>query len=316
MVMLTGFLGSGKTTFLRELLECLPAQKLTANVILNDYENAELDAETIQEKAATIAPLSASCACCGGLEDLVNFALAAQSTTDDVLLVELNGTADPIPLLETFTLLESKLRFRPRWQVAIIDACQFGHRGEFHELEVQQITTASHFFISHTETASSSRHNEVLEQVKRINPHASQTTPLRIAKHLAEIIADAQPSIICASSAAEAKPKRRSHGHRLSHAFTGCQILLPPIVHHQQIISWLRALPDSVIRAKALVTTFEIDHCRHLFERVGTDRFPDPISLPISDRVPPSTICIGPNLHPQQLLKLASTHFGSLVSIP
>ena len=97
MVMITGFLGAGKTTFLRELLEHLPCQHLTADVILNDYENAELDSETIQGKADSIVPLSASCACCGGFDDMIQLCLAVQKTRSDVLLVELNGTADPIP---------------------------------------------------------------------------------------------------------------------------------------------------------------------------------------------------------------------------
>jgi CobW/HypB/UreG, nucleotide-binding domain len=214
MVMITGFLGAGKTSFLRELLEHLPSHHLTADVILNDYENAELDAETIHGKAGSIAALSASCACCGGFDDLIKLSLAAQEARSDVLLVELNGTADPISLLETFTLLESKLRFRPRWQIAILDASQFGHRGMYDELELAQLQTASHYVLTHTDQVSKSRRDDVL---------------------------------------------------------------FPARVRTPKITAWLRSLPDTVIRAKALVTTPEKPDCRQLFERVGLDFLPGPI---------------------------------------
>jgi len=316
MVMLTGFLGAGKTTLLRKLLEHLPSQYLTADVILNDYENAELDAETIQGKADTIAPLSASCACCGGFDDLIQLCLAAQKTRSDVLLMELNGTADPVPLLETFTLLESKLRFWPRWQIAIIDASRFGQRGDYNELELEQLQTASHYVLTHTDRITKSRREEVLLQIRHFNPHASRTNAARISTHLARTVADATPAIFRSEVSTAYRPQTHSHAHHLSHSFTGCQILLPSPVRTSEIKDWLQALPETVIRAKTLVTTPEKPGCRQLFERVGTDFLPEPIEVPISKNVPPSAICIGPKLDPQELLQLAIKHFGSNVTLP
>jgi G3E family GTPase len=316
MVMLTGFLGAGKTTFLRELLEHLPSQHLTADVILNDYENAEIDAETIQGKAESIAPLSASCACCGGFDDLIQLCLAAQKTRSDVLLMELNGTADPVPLLEIFTLLESKLQFRPRWQIAIIDASQFGQRGDYNELELEQLQTASHFVLTHTDRVSESRRDEVLAQIRHFNPHASRTTAARISTHLASTIAEATPAIFRSESNPAQRPHIHTHAHHLSHSFTGCKILLPARVRTSEITHFLRALPQTVIRAKALVSTPEKPDCRQLFERVGLDFLPDPLEVPISSKVPPSAICIGPKLDPQKLLELAIQHLGPNVTLP
>ncbi len=316
MVMITGFLGAGKTTFLRDLLEHLPSQHLTADVILNDYENAELDSETIQGKADSIAPLSASCACCGGFDDLIRLCLAVQKTRSDVLLVELNGTADPIPLLETFTLLENKLRFRPRWQIAIIDAHEFGRRGSYDELEIEQLQTASHFVLTHTDRVSKRRRDDVLLQIRHVNPHASRTTAARISSHLALAIANASPVLLRGESSPPHRPHTHSHAHALSHSFTGCQILLPSRVRTSEITSFLHALPEAVIRAKALVSTPEKPDCRQLFERIGNDFLPDPIEVPISGKVPPSAICIGPKLDPHEILNIAVHHFGPNVILP
>ena len=135
LLFITGFLGAGKTTLLRALLNKFNQLDQTADVILNDFENAEIDAATLPKSKASIFPLAASCACCDSLDDLVKLCLAAQKSEGDALLIELNGTADPLPLLETFTLLEEKMPFAPRWQVAVVDARHWGQRKQFDALE-------------------------------------------------------------------------------------------------------------------------------------------------------------------------------------
>ncbi|MDP4792509.1 MAG: CobW-like GTP-binding protein, partial [Verrucomicrobiales bacterium] len=67
LLFLTGFLGAGKTTLLRALLNEYRESGRSADVILNDFENAELDASTLPPGAAPIAPIAPiapSCACC------------------------------------------------------------------------------------------------------------------------------------------------------------------------------------------------------------------------------------------------------------
>jgi len=315
MVLLSGFLGAGKTTSLRSLLGHLPGHRLSADVILNDYENADLDAETLQEKVASIAPLSASCACCSGLDDLVKLAITAQATRSDVLLVELNGTADPVPLLESFTLLERKLKLRPRWQVVVIDGRNFGRRGEYNELEIQQLQTASHYILSHTDSISKERREEVQSQVRRLNPHASRTTAGRLSTSLATVVADSGP-LVLSHEKQNLPTKPRTRGHHLAHSFTGCQMLLPAKVRAGQMMDWLASLPETVIRAKALVTLAEQPGCRQLFERVGSDFIPEPTEVPIMGKVPPSAIFIGPKLEPKELLLHAQEYLGPTVSIP
>ena len=91
----------------RELLSDFTEQGVTADVILNDIANAELDAESINAKhAGSIIPLSASCACCESLEELLALCQTASKSEGDLLLLELNGTADPLVLLQNFWLLK------------------------------------------------------------------------------------------------------------------------------------------------------------------------------------------------------------------
>lgn len=45
LIIIVGFLGSGKTTYLKKLLPLLSNLGIEPHVIINDYENASIDAE-------------------------------------------------------------------------------------------------------------------------------------------------------------------------------------------------------------------------------------------------------------------------------
>lgn len=189
MLLLTGFLGAGKTTFLRDMLAHLATREYRADVILNDRENAFIDKETLKGHAADISALTASCVCCDGYEDLVTMILKASESQHDILVIELNGTADPIPLQESFTLLESKFFLRPRWQICVIDARYFRKRRRFNDLESLQLETASHYFISHSSRLTEKEGAELEGAIKTINSGASRTTASLLVDALSQAIA-------------------------------------------------------------------------------------------------------------------------------
>ncbi|WP_411827631.1 GTP-binding protein [Luteolibacter sp. AS25] len=318
LLLLTGFLGAGKTTFLRKLLTALKPWQVNADVILNDYENAHIDAETLRDTAASVEAIAASCACCEGLEFLVDLSISANASRNDILLVEVNGTADPIPLLESFILLESKLRRNPRWQVCVIDARNLGNRGAYRSLEELQLETASHFHLSHADGISKIERNHLYERIRAINPTASEITPERMAEELAKAASRDMRLLL------DRKPPQRdrlfspipSKGRATAHQFTGCQILLPDRLSRSSIWSWLAALPPSVIRAKALATVDGEPGIRRLFERVGVEIMGDPFEVPISPRVPASAILIGPDLDPDELLEITRRELGEECHLP
>lgn len=318
-LVIAGFLGAGKTTLLRNLLGALYDHDITSDVILNDYENAELDAETLRDKASAISPLSASCACCGGLEEMVNLALAAQDSHADCLLIELNGTADPIPLIETFTLLEDKIHLRPRWQITVIDARKFGRRNRWQNLEDIQLATSTHYLISHRDEVDEKRLAQVRDRVRKINPNARAILTPILASDIARAVAASRPLVRAVESIPSNQKdiySHKKHGHELTHAFNSCRILLPPLVKRASMRKWLLDLPPEVIRAKALVSLNESPDVRHLMERIGNDEIPYPLEVPISAKVPASAIFIGAGIDPKSILSITQSHFGAQCALP
>lgn len=325
MLMLTGFLGSGKTTLLRSILDELSRLGHLADVILNDRENAYIDRETLRDHAASVAALTGSCVCCDGLDELCRMILEAARSSHQLLLIELNGTADPLPLQETFTLLESKFFLHPRWQVCVIDARYFGQRSQFRELEKLQLETASHYYLSQTSNLTDLP--ALAEVVEKNNPLASRTTASELAGALSRVIHNNRGHRLTQIenkqgadfpfNAIPNLPKPHLHTrHQFAHEYTGCNIVFPAPVDSTLVLPWLEALPKSVIRAKALITVNSDLERRYLYERVGMDVSPHSIPVHSIDKVPCSGIFIGPDLQPNEILALSREMLHPLCHFP
>lgn len=306
-VLISGFLGAGKTTFLRNTLKHLAKNEVEADVILNDYANAEIDSESLRDHADSVKALAASCACCEGMEFLNDLVIETTQTSHDVLLVELNGTADPLPILESFTLMEDKFQLHPRWHVCVIDARSYGRRAHYNRLELLQLETASHYYISHADEVDAERLDKVRKKVQKRTPAAEE---IELESFLATLTLMAQRKkkmVANGTSAGEGEQSPQvslNPEHQLAHEFTACQFLLPEPIDPDLITAWFKSLPENVMRAKALVTP-DNQEKRLLFERIGMQMPPKPYSVSIRNTVPSSAVLIGPDLDLQQLLQQA-----------
>ncbi len=173
IVVLVGFLGAGKTTLLRKLLEQLLKDKWDTKVILNDYENATLDAQRFQDliESSQIEGMSGSCICCSGLAELRSSLNETKPRERGITLIEANGTTDACSLME-FMGVGLKEHFMPPVQISVVDAKLWQKRGEHNDLEKKQIQVSSLIVLSHLDGVSNERLNEVREDIKKANKHA------------------------------------------------------------------------------------------------------------------------------------------------
>ncbi|HKD74371.1 MAG TPA: GTP-binding protein [Ktedonobacterales bacterium] len=103
VAIVTGFLGSGKTTLISRILRD-PAFARTA-VIVNEFGEIGLDHELIASSDETLLALTTGCLCCAVRSDLVATLLDLQRRREagDIsfsrVLIETSGLADPAPIL-------------------------------------------------------------------------------------------------------------------------------------------------------------------------------------------------------------------------
>ena len=143
-------------------------------VILNDYENAYIDSQQLEdvEGSKSVNPLNGSCiCCCSGIHELRNYINLIQPREKGVTLIEANGTSDACSLMG-FLGVGLNERFLPPVQVSVVDVLNWQRRGEYNELEANQIQVSSLVVFSHTAGVSQERIEKVKSHVLELNPKA------------------------------------------------------------------------------------------------------------------------------------------------
>ena len=150
LVLIAGFLGAGKTTFLRALME---ERGIGFSVVVNDFENAEVDATRLRSFDAEVQPINGSCVCCSSLDEFMQTLGGIEVPPGGVLLVEVNGASDLMSLIAAITVRYECRRFTSPLQITMIDAQRWQQRGEHSELQHEQAQTSTHYMITHADGA-------------------------------------------------------------------------------------------------------------------------------------------------------------------
>ena len=106
IVMLTGYLGAGKTTILNNILA--NDQGIRAAVIVNDIGEVNVDASLIKEgglnQTDSLIPLTNGCICCTLSDDLAKQLGGIAASGDfDYIIIEASGICEPIPIAYTIS---------------------------------------------------------------------------------------------------------------------------------------------------------------------------------------------------------------------
>lgn len=113
ITLITGYLGSGKTTLINHILRNTKNHKMA--VIVNDIGEVNIDAELIEgngvvsSKDDNLVALSNGCICCTLKKDLINqLADLVKEQKFDHILIEASGICEPVPIAQTITYMEQE----------------------------------------------------------------------------------------------------------------------------------------------------------------------------------------------------------------
>ena len=111
ITVLTGYLGSGKTTLMNHILKNNKNKKIA--LIVNDIGEVNIDEELIQnsgyikkEDKGDVVPLSNGCICCTLKTDLLEQISSLIKTGKfDYILIEASGICEPLPIAQTISVM-------------------------------------------------------------------------------------------------------------------------------------------------------------------------------------------------------------------
>jgi cobalamin biosynthesis protein CobW len=128
VTVITGFLGAGKTTLIRHLMQNPQGKRLA--VLVNEFGTAGVDGDILKSCADENCPenniveLANGCICCTVADDFIPTieALMALPETPEHILIETSGLALPKPLLKAFDWPAIRSRITVDGVIALADA--------------------------------------------------------------------------------------------------------------------------------------------------------------------------------------------------
>lgn len=128
VTVVTGFLGAGKTTMIRHLLEKAAGRRLA--LIVNEFGDVGVDGEILRACGIDSCPdeniveLANGCLCCTVADDFIPAieALLSRTPRPDHIIVETSGLALPKPLVKAFDWPAVRAKLTVDGVVAVVDA--------------------------------------------------------------------------------------------------------------------------------------------------------------------------------------------------
>ncbi|AHC15433.1 CobW family GTP-binding protein [Salinispira pacifica] len=194
-LILSGFLGSGKTTLFRKLLAQAHKRRLDVRAIVNDMSELDIDGELIgntgiiEANASLLRSISSVV-----LSSEKGIAMLDQAIEEllsdgnpDLLIIETSGSCHPMPLIEYF---QNESRLMLCGVCVLVDSLMLSHdyddgRGLFPAMQknvvtqvrgtvnllVEQIMFCSHIMFSKADRLQDAQFQNIVSSVQEINPY-------------------------------------------------------------------------------------------------------------------------------------------------
>ena len=198
ITLLTGYLGSGKTTLINHILNNQEGYKVA--VIVNDIGEVNIDADLIAKGGVvnqtndSLVPLQNGCICCTLKVDLMQQIVDLIKTgTFDYILIEASGICEPIPIAQTITVLSDSTKQYGLPQICRLDnvvsvvdalrlATEFGcgdnlvkedlDEEDIENLIIQQIEFCNTIILNKIDEVSPEELARVKAIIKKLQPNA------------------------------------------------------------------------------------------------------------------------------------------------
>lgn len=173
VTVVTGFLGSGKTTLINHILKGQHGQKVA--VIVNEFGEIGIDGQLmVEEDEEQLVEFNNGCLCCTVRGDLVRTLDDLTQRADlDAVLIETTGIADPAPVASTFIVSdEIKSKFNLDAFVTVVDARNLERNLiDSHEAQ-EQVAFADIILLNKTDLVSPEEIARVEQRLRLLNPMA------------------------------------------------------------------------------------------------------------------------------------------------
>lgn len=171
---ITGFLGSGKTTLVNRILHENHGKKIA--VIVNEFGEISIDGQlVVRDDQAELVEFNNGCLCCTVRGDLIETLERLQERAGELegILIETTGLADPAPVASTFFVAdEVKSKIRLDAFVTMVDAVNLEMNLRQSPEAVEQVAFSDIVLVNKIDVASPEQVRSAEATVRKLNPLA------------------------------------------------------------------------------------------------------------------------------------------------
>ena len=171
ILVVSGFLGAGKTTFIQELVRRTGRDFA---IYENEYGQADIDARRLrQDSDLKVWESTENCICCSGKQDFATSVLTISNTIDpEYLIVEPTGVAKLQSILDNVNQVAWE-RISLLAPVTVVDAVSWqNQRTDFPEIFDNQLSAAASVVVSKLASGSEDAAEPIKQLAAEMNPQA------------------------------------------------------------------------------------------------------------------------------------------------
>ncbi len=173
---ITGFLGSGKTTLINRLLKRPDMNRVA--VIVNELGEQAIDNDLVETSSEQMMLLNNGCLCCvlrGDLQETLRDLFVKRRNGDIIdfnrVIIETTGLADPAPVMQTLMTDDMlQAHYRLDCVVTLVDAVNGVEQLETMQEPVKQAALADRIVITKSDLASDEAIGELESRLRELNP--------------------------------------------------------------------------------------------------------------------------------------------------
>ncbi|MBD8032761.1 CobW family GTP-binding protein [Solibacillus merdavium] len=246
----SGFLGSGKTSMLTDVIRQLKEAGLKPAVIMNELGKLPFDSQAV-ESDVPLKEMLEGCICCSGAEKTeAQIQSLLHDQQFDVLIIETTGAAHPVEALDAVYSPLFAEQLNIKGIVTVADSRLWLDRAvltpQVRSLFMEQIRHAHLILANKTDLLTDSEQAQVVYELQSFNSKAFilQTTngrvPLNLLQNMQSTARVSKDDIVSARIG-----ESFNLGSRLVHFDTSFT--------QEQFEDWIRELPETVYRMKGYV---------------------------------------------------------------
>lgn len=216
---ISGFLGAGKTTFIKKMLECYKDEKVV--LVENEFGEVGIDGGFLKDAGIEISEINSGCICCSLVGDFdKNLREIIEKFHPDRILIEPSGVGKLSDVMASVVKLEDEIDIKINALVTIVNAVKaMKQMRAFGEFFNNQIEYATCVVLSRTQNATNEQLDAAVKKIQELNPKAAViTTPWdNIAADKIKAVMEGTDGIEAMKGAAMEAHEAHEHEHEEHH---------------------------------------------------------------------------------------------------